>query len=83
MSSSSNLTCDALLLTERTQFIRYRMKILNELSTSYREDVVHTLPYEADVRLRDPVYGCVIIASLLQEIELAQTKAEIAFLGAA
>ncbi|GKA60978.1 LOB domain-containing protein 36-like protein [Tanacetum coccineum] len=58
-------------------------KILNELSTSHGEDAVHTLPYEVDVRLGDPVYGCVgIISSLLQEIELAQTKAEIALLGA-
>ncbi|GJT35009.1 LOB domain-containing protein 36-like protein [Tanacetum coccineum] len=59
-------------------------KIFNELSTSRREDTVHTLAYEADVRLGDLVYGCVgIISSLLQEIELAQTKAEIALLGAA
>ncbi|GJU92411.1 LOB domain-containing protein 36-like protein [Tanacetum coccineum] len=58
-------------------------KILNELSTSHREDAVNSLAYEADARLRDPVYGCArIISSLLQEIELAQTKSEIALVGA-
>nr|GEU33450.1 hypothetical protein [Tanacetum cinerariifolium] len=58
-------------------------KILSELRTSYREDAVHTLAYEADVRLGDPVYGCVIISSLLQEIEQAETRAKIALLGLA
>ncbi|GJW82984.1 LOB domain-containing protein 36-like protein [Tanacetum coccineum] len=50
--------------------------ILIELTTSH--DTVNLLLYEADARLRDPVYGCAgIISSLLREIELAQTKAEI------
>ncbi|GJT35008.1 retrovirus-related pol polyprotein from transposon TNT 1-94, partial [Tanacetum coccineum] len=47
-------------------------------------DAVNSLLYEADAHLKDPVYGCAgIISSLLQEIELAQTKAEIALVGAA
>ncbi|KAL6509345.1 LOB domain-containing protein 21 [Orobanche gracilis] len=40
-------------------------KILNEVSEDQREDTVNSLVYEADVRLRDPVYGCIgAIASL-------------------
>ncbi|GJV87051.1 LOB domain-containing protein 36-like protein [Tanacetum coccineum] len=64
-------------------------RILNELSTSHRQDAVNSLLYEADARLRDPVYGYAgIISSLVQEIELAQielaqSKADIALLGAA
>ncbi|KAK1423402.1 hypothetical protein QVD17_18705 [Tagetes erecta] len=42
-------------------------KILNELNTSQREDAVNSLAYEADARLRDPVYGCVGLISFLQQ----------------
>ncbi|KAF3438909.1 hypothetical protein FNV43_RR17184 [Rhamnella rubrinervis] len=42
-------------------------KLLNDLSTSQREDAVNSLAYEADARLRDPVYGCVGLISLLQQ----------------
>ncbi|KAI3824132.1 hypothetical protein L1987_05581 [Smallanthus sonchifolius] len=42
------------------------VKILNELDTSQREDAVNSLAYEADARLRDPVYGCVGLISVLQ-----------------
>lgn len=41
-------------------------KLLNELHPSQREDAVNSLAYEADMRLRDPVYGCVGVISLLQ-----------------
>ncbi|KAL6553135.1 hypothetical protein OROGR_006977 [Orobanche gracilis] len=41
-------------------------KILNELSAAEREDAVNSLAYEAEYRLRDPVYGCVGIISYLQ-----------------
>ncbi|KAL5819538.1 hypothetical protein ACOSQ4_023380 [Xanthoceras sorbifolium] len=41
-------------------------KILNELSPNLREDAVNSLAYEAEVRLRDPVHGCVGLISLLQ-----------------
>ncbi|XP_076946851.1 LOB domain-containing protein 10-like [Bidens hawaiensis] len=41
-------------------------KILNELSTAQREDAVNSLAYEAEARLRDPVYGCVGFISILQ-----------------
>nr|GEU65092.1 hypothetical protein [Tanacetum cinerariifolium] len=40
-------------------------KILNELSTSHREDVINSLAYEADARLEDPIYGCVGVSCLL------------------
>ncbi|KAG8380372.1 hypothetical protein BUALT_Bualt06G0008600 [Buddleja alternifolia] len=41
-------------------------KLLNELQPHHREDAVNSLAYEADMRLRDPVYGCVGVISLLQ-----------------
>ncbi|KAL8050161.1 hypothetical protein ABFX02_06G065500 [Erythranthe guttata] len=40
-------------------------KILNEVAEEQREDTVNSLVYEAEVRLQDPVYGCIgAIASL-------------------
>lgn len=42
-------------------------KLLNELHPHQREDAVNSLAYEADMRLRDPVYGCVGVISLLQQ----------------
>ncbi|EEE63741.1 hypothetical protein OsJ_18560 [Oryza sativa Japonica Group] len=41
-------------------------KLLNELHPYQREDAVNSLAYEADMRLRDPVYGCVGVISVLQ-----------------
>ncbi|KAH6802279.1 LOB domain-containing protein 21 [Perilla frutescens var. frutescens] len=40
-------------------------KILNEVPEEQREDTVNSLVFEAEVRLQDPVYGCIgAIASL-------------------
>ncbi|MCD7457092.1 hypothetical protein HAX54_034079 [Datura stramonium] len=41
-------------------------KLLSELNTTQREDAVNSLAYEAEYRLRDPVYGCVGLISILQ-----------------
>ncbi|KAF8085478.1 hypothetical protein N665_0666s0026 [Sinapis alba] len=41
-------------------------KLLNELAPNQREDAVNSLFYEAEARLRDPVYGCVGLISILQ-----------------
>lgn len=41
-------------------------KLLNELSVVHREDAVTSLAYEAEARLRDPIYGCVGFISILQ-----------------
>ncbi|XWS29380.1 hypothetical protein CRYUN_Cryun24cG0024600 [Craigia yunnanensis] len=41
-------------------------KLLNELNSSQRDDAVNSLAYEAEARLRDPVYGCVGLISMLQ-----------------
>ncbi|XP_068656957.1 LOB domain-containing protein 36-like [Aristolochia californica] len=41
-------------------------KLLNDLIPTQREDAVNSLAYEAEARLRDPVYGCVGLISLLQ-----------------
>ncbi|RWW51110.1 hypothetical protein BHE74_00042567 [Ensete ventricosum] len=41
-------------------------KLLSELTPAQREDAANSLAYEAEARLRDPVYGCVGYISLLQ-----------------
>ncbi|KAJ0972219.1 hypothetical protein J5N97_020178 [Dioscorea zingiberensis] len=58
-------------------------KLLNELHPYQREDAVNSLAYEADMRLRDPVYGCVGVISVLQhqlrqlQIEISCAKSEL------
>ncbi|CAH1446281.1 unnamed protein product [Lactuca virosa] len=58
-------------------------KLLNELHPHQREDAVNSLAYEADMRLRDPVYGCVGVISLLQhqlrqlQVDLTYAKSEL------
>ncbi|OVA20785.1 hypothetical protein BVC80_887g76 [Macleaya cordata] len=42
-------------------------KLLNELPTHQREDAVNSLAYEAEARIKDPVYGCVGAISVLQK----------------
>ncbi|KAL6131636.1 hypothetical protein ACLB2K_070010 [Fragaria x ananassa] len=41
-------------------------KILSEVPEEQREDTVSSLAYEAEVRLRDPVYGCIGAIAMLQ-----------------
>lgn len=58
-------------------------KLLNELHPHQREDAVNSLAYEAEMRLRDPVYGCVGVISLLQhrlrqlQMDLSCAKSEL------
>ncbi|KAL0761598.1 hypothetical protein Bca101_077748 [Brassica carinata] len=58
-------------------------KILQEVEPHQREDAVNSLAYEAEARLRDPVYGCVGAISVLQrqvlglQRELEETNADI------
>lgn len=58
-------------------------KLLNELQPSQREDAVNSLAYEAEMRLRDPVYGCVGVISFLQhrlrqlQMDLSCAKSEL------
>ncbi|KAM3311323.1 hypothetical protein ACQJBY_031789 [Aegilops geniculata] len=52
-------------------------KLLNELPVAQREDAVNSLAYEAEARLRDPVYGCVAYISVLQ-LKIKQVREEIA-----
>ncbi|XP_054807794.1 protein LATERAL ORGAN BOUNDARIES-like [Prosopis cineraria] len=42
-------------------------KLLNELPPHQREDAVNSLAYEAEARVRDPVYGCVGAITFLQK----------------
>ncbi|CAL9114354.1 unnamed protein product [Musa textilis] len=53
-------------------------KLLNELHPYQREDAVNSLAYEADMRLRDPVYGCVGVISILQH-QLRQLQMDLSF----
>ncbi|KAL1552143.1 LOB domain-containing protein 36-like [Salvia divinorum] len=59
-------------------------KLLNELNASQREDAVNSLAYEAEHRLRDPIYGCVGYISILQQkltqvhLSLENAKKELA-----
>ncbi|XP_059626934.1 LOB domain-containing protein 12-like [Cornus florida] len=58
-------------------------KMLQELPVHQRADAVSSLVYEANARVRDPVYGCVGAISCLQnqvselQMQLAQAQAEI------
>ncbi|KAK3019524.1 hypothetical protein RJ639_003196 [Escallonia herrerae] len=59
------------------------MRILQELPVHQRGDAVSSLVYEANARVRDPVYGCVGAISFLQnqvsqlQMQLAVAQAEI------
>ncbi|XP_062212453.1 protein ASYMMETRIC LEAVES 2-like [Phragmites australis] len=52
-------------------------KILTELPQAQREDAVNSLAYEADARLRDPVYGCVPYITVLQ-LRIRQARDDLA-----
>ncbi|KAL0434927.1 UNVERIFIED_CONTAM: LOB domain-containing protein 15 [Sesamum radiatum] len=58
-------------------------KMLMEVSEAQRADTANSLVYEANVRLRDPVYGCMGAISALQhqvqalQAQLIAVKAEI------
>ncbi|GJY91219.1 LOB domain-containing protein 25-like protein [Tanacetum coccineum] len=49
-------------------------KLLNEITPHQREDAVNSLAYEAEARLKDPVYGCVGAISVLQRQVLRLQK---------
>ncbi|KAL8161041.1 hypothetical protein V2J09_012530 [Rumex salicifolius] len=42
-------------------------KILVDVPEEHRHDAVNSLAYEADARLRDPVYGCIGAIALLEQ----------------
>lgn len=49
-------------------------KLLNEVQPHQREDAVNSLAYEAEARIKDPVYGCVGAISVLQRQVLRLQK---------
>uniref|UniRef100_A0A5B6ZHY2 LOB domain-containing protein n=1 Tax=Davidia involucrata TaxID=16924 RepID=A0A5B6ZHY2_DAVIN len=49
-------------------------KLLNEIQPHQREDAVNSLAYEAEARIKDPVYGCVGAISVLQRQVLRLQK---------
>ncbi|KAJ8751950.1 hypothetical protein K2173_000696 [Erythroxylum novogranatense] len=54
-------------------------KLLQELPEHQRSDAVSSMVYEANARVRDPVYGCVgAISSLQQQINSLQTELAVA-----
>ncbi|KAK8574982.1 hypothetical protein V6N13_033801 [Hibiscus sabdariffa] len=54
-------------------------KMLQELPVHQRGDAVSSIVYEANARVRDPVYGCVgAISSLQQQIDALQTQLALA-----
>lgn len=61
-------------------------KMLQDLSEEQRGDAVSSMVYEANARVRDPIYGCVgAISSLQQQVaylksQLALAQAEIVHL---
>ncbi|XP_004509216.1 LOB domain-containing protein 15-like [Cicer arietinum] len=58
-------------------------KLLSELDAKQREEAVKSFVYEAEARLRDPVYGCVGLVSVLQhrlreiQIDIENAKKEL------
>ncbi|XP_023531527.1 LOB domain-containing protein 4-like [Cucurbita pepo subsp. pepo] len=58
-------------------------KLLQELPEQHRSDAVSSLVYEANARIRDPIYGCVGTISCLQrqvdalQQQLAMTQAQL------
>ncbi|KAJ6419675.1 hypothetical protein OIU84_029739 [Salix udensis] len=54
-------------------------KMLQELPEHQRRDAVSSMVYEANARVRDPVYGCVgAISSLQKQIDSLQTQLALA-----
>ncbi|XP_058071971.1 LOB domain-containing protein 4 [Magnolia sinica] len=54
-------------------------KMLQELPVHQRGDAVSSMVYEANARVRDPVYGCVgAISSLQHQIDVLQTQLALA-----
>ncbi|XP_074571184.1 LOB domain-containing protein 15-like [Curcuma longa] len=50
-------------------------KMLMEVPESQRADATNSLVYEANIRLRDPVYGCMgIISSLQQQVQALEAE---------
>nr|WKV35342.1 lateral organ boundaries domain protein 5 [Ipomoea batatas]GMD61795.1 LOB domain-containing protein 4-like [Ipomoea batatas] len=50
-------------------------KLLQDLPEHQRGDAVSSMVYEANARMRDPVYGCVgAISSLQQQVDALQTQ---------
>ena len=49
--------------------------IWQDLPVQHRSDAVSSMVYEANARVRDPIYGCVgAISSLQQQIDVLQTQ---------
>ncbi|KAL8249572.1 hypothetical protein R6Q59_006440 [Mikania micrantha] len=55
------------------------IKLLNDVPPFQREDAVSSLAFEAEARIRDPVYGCAgVIAFLQRQVDRLQKELEAA-----
>lgn len=65
-----------------TNYYIYKLFVpfnLQDLPEHQRGDAVSSMVYEANARVRDPVYGCVgAISSLQQQIDVLQTQLAVA-----
>ncbi|KAM0882157.1 hypothetical protein ACQ4PT_032496 [Festuca glaucescens] len=54
-------------------------KLIQEVPVEHRGDAASSLVYEANARMRDPIYGCVgTITSLQRQVESLQTQLALA-----
>ena len=60
-------------------YLIFMYQNLQELPEHQRSDAVSSMVYEANARVRDPVYGCVgAISSLQQQVDVLQTQLALA-----
>ena len=76
MSISGSVHCRCLWCERLKLFVPVE---LQEIPVQHRGDAVSSLVYEANARVRDPVYGCVgAISSLQQQVEALQAQLALA-----
>ena len=76
MSISGSVHCRCLWCERLKLFVPVE---LQEIPVQHRGDAVSSLLYEANARVRDPVYGCVgAISSLQQQVEALQAQLALA-----
>ncbi|XP_061373534.1 LOB domain-containing protein 25 [Gastrolobium bilobum] len=56
-------------------------KLLNEVQPNLRQDAMNSLAYEAEARIKDPVYGCLGVIPVLQR-KIIMLQKELDFINA-
>lgn len=63
----------------RLIYVYIFLELAQELPEEQRSDAVSSMVYEANARMRDPVYGCVgAISCLQQQVDVLQTQLALA-----